>query len=120
MSTKNISEHVADLTNMAKMYLSTHVRLMKLDALERSSRTGVFFLRSCLMILFIAFILLFLSFAFSFWYGRTFDDYVTGFLISAGFHAVLGAVVLLLRKYIIHAPVIRSFAKIFFDTNNEN
>ena len=120
MSTQKISDHLANFTNAAKMYLSTYIKLMKLDTLERSSRAGAFFLRSCIIIMFIAFILLFLTFAFSFWYGRTYNDYVAGFLISAGFHLVLGAVVLLLRKYIINAPVIKSFAKIIFDDEDED
>lgn len=120
MSNKNISDHLAEFTELGKMYVSTQIKWMKLDLLERSSKAGAFMLRSVILLVVVAIGLLFLTFAFSFWYGQTYNDYVTGFLISAAFHAVLAVIIVLFRKIIVDAPVIRTFAKIIFNEEDED
>ena len=120
MNTKSISEHLVELTALVKMYVSSYVNWLRLDALEKSSRVGVYILRSVVMIVLLGLVLLFLSVAFSLWYGRTYNDYVTGFLISAGFHAALVLMVILFRKHLINAPVIKTFAKIIFFEKDED
>lgn len=120
MSTKNITEHLVELTAMAKMYVSDYAKWLKLDALEKSSRVGAYILRSVVMIVLVGLVLLFISVAFSLWYGRAYDDYVAGFLISAGFHAALVLIVILFRKHLINAPVIKTFAKIIFYQKDED
>ena len=114
MTDKSFRNNVAEILLIAKAYINARIELWRLTLLEKSSLAGAFFLGTVVMVLIIAFCLLFLSLAFAYWYGQRTGDLATGFLITAGFYVVVGIVFLLTRRYAITGPVIKNLASIIY------
>jgi hypothetical protein len=115
MAKKSFTENAGDIFVLAKSYVKTRFELWKLSLLEKASKAGAFFLVSFILVIIIAFCLVFISLAFAFWYGQMTDDLATGFLILAGFYLVLGIILILARKTLILAPIIRALSSIMYD-----
>ena len=115
MANKSFSENAGEIFVIAKSYVKTRFQLWKLSLLEKASMTGAFFLVSLIVVLIIAFCLLFISLAFAFWYGQMTDDLATGFLILAVFYLVLGLILVLGRRTFITGPVIKALSAIMYE-----
>mgnify|MGYP006288503673 CR=1 FL=1 len=104
-----------DIFDTAKAYGKTQRLLFKLYLVEKVSRTGSMFLSTIVASVLAGILLVFITFAFSFWYGETFGSLSTGFLISAGFYLVLFVVFIILRKPIIENQVVKKATDIFLE-----
>lgn len=65
------------------------------------------------------FTLLFISFAFAYWFGEKADNYPLAFLITGGFWAVLGLLVYLFRKPLILDHIARATTEDLFNPETE-
>jgi hypothetical protein len=119
MVKQSFTENAGDIFVLAKSYVKTRLELWKLSLLEKVSKAGAFFLVSFIMVIIVAFCLVFISLAFAFWYGQMTDDLATGFLILAGIYFILGVVLILARRSIILAPIIRALSSILFEDDGE-
>ena len=119
MAKKDLNASMTELTVLVKSYLKSYSKLMKLEALEKFSRVGTFVVSSVIILVVAGFAVLFLTFAFSYWYGRTYDNYVGGFLIVSGFYIFIALVVFFLRRFIIGWPLIRALARIMFSEDKK-
>jgi len=114
MANQSFSGNMAEMIKIARSYVNTRIELWKLSLLEKTSLAGAFFLSSVVIVLIIAFCLLFVSLAFAYWYGQRTGDLAMGFLITAGFYVILGLIFILNRKTIITGPIIRSLTSILY------
>lgn len=66
-------------------------------------------------------IMMFLSFGFVWWYslGNPEEMYI-GFLIVAGFYAILALIICLSRKWLIYKPIRKALGNIIFDDTSSN
>jgi uncharacterized membrane protein YqjE len=115
MSDKNLSENLTELTAIVKSYLETYTKLLKVELLEKLAKCGTLLFSSIVLLLISMFVLFFLCFSFSYWYGETYGSFAIGFLISAGFYVLLGLTVCLFRKPLIGGRIIRSLSAILFN-----
>lgn len=114
MANKPFLENIHEIIAIVRSYINTRIELWKLSLLEKTALAGAFFLSSVIIVLIVAFCLLFFSLAFSFWYGQMTGDIATGFLIVAGFYLIVGIVFIVSRKYLITGPVIKSISSIIY------
>jgi LPXTG-motif cell wall-anchored protein len=119
MVKQSFTENAGDIFVLAKSYVKTRIELWKLSLLEKISKAGTFFLVAFIMVIIIAFCLIFISLAFAFWYGQMTGDLATGFLILAGFYLLLGLILILARKRIILTPIIRVLSSIMYDEDKD-
>ena len=106
--------NIAEIISIARSWVNARIELWKLSLLEKASLAGAHFLSSVIIVLIVAFCLLFISLAFAFWYGQKTGDMVTGFLITAGFYLVVGLLFLISRNYTVTGPVIRKLSRILY------
>lgn len=119
MAKSDLSKSVSSITEVLKDYLNLKLDLLKLKIVEKSSNAGIYFF-TFISVLFAFFgVIIFLMFAFSFWYGEMTGNLAQGFLISAGVFFLVMILVYLLRKIIFGRSLIKSFASILFEEDEE-
>lgn len=120
MKNKTLSENLSELNDVLKSYLAARLKLWKVLLLEKIMRAGTYFF-STIGVLISAFsCLLFLEFAFSYWYGDTQGSITTGLLISAGFNLLLMVLIYLLRKRLFSRHILKNIRDILFDEDEIN
>lgn len=115
MANSSFSENLNEIIKIARSYVNTRIELWKLSLLEKTSLAGAFFLSSVIIVLIVAFCLLFISLAFAFWYGQRTGDLSTGFLILAGFYLIIGLIFIVSRKILVTGPVVKSLSNILYE-----
>jgi hypothetical protein len=94
--------------------------LLKLSVLSKISKISVFLITALVVVLLGSAFLLFGAAAFVVWYGNTYGDYLMGLLMVTGFILFLGILFYLLRRPLISSIVIKSFAGILFENDDDN
>lgn len=119
MAKTELSDNFSAISDVIKGYINSRIDLFKLGLLQKYTKAGVSLLTSVSVIIsaFAAFI--FLMFSFSFWYGNKTGRLDQGFLISAGFFALILVIVIVFRKAIFSRNLIKVFSSILF-TDEEN
>ena len=120
MEKNALSENFAEISSVIKKYVNARIDLLKLTLLQKITRAGTFMLTFVSVLVSLFAVLIFLMFAFSFWYGERTGSLSTGFLISAGVFAILLILVLLLRKVIFSNTLVRVFSHILFSDDDQN
>lgn len=104
----------------AKDYMNLRLELLKIETAEKSARLTAYVLSS-LMLLFIGFFtLLFVSLVAGIYFSRYWDNYFLGFGLIGMIYLFLFLVILILKKFIIHRPVINAIIRLFFSSNETN
>lgn len=114
-----VTESLEALKDSLERYLELRVELIKLSVLTKVSKISVFIITALVVVLLGSAFLMFGAAAFVVWYGSVYGDYLSGLLIMTGFILVLGIVFYLLRMPMISSVVIRSFAKILFEDDDD-
>ena len=114
---RSLTENLRELNEVIKRYISARIRLFQLVMLDKFAKAGTFLITSVLVIISGAFILLLLTLAFSYWYGKTYGSLAQGFLISAGFFVLVTLIIYWLRKSFITNIIIRVMSELF---NNQD
>lgn len=104
-----------------KEYLQTQLSLLKLETIEKLSRTITVILLLMLVVILLAGSLFYLSFGFIWWSKDIFGngDVLPGILMVSGFYLLLLFAIFLLRRRLIINPMIRFFSAIFFTNITE-
>ena len=79
-------------------YIDVQLELLKLDTEEKIARLNVIFLELGLTIVFLGIFLLFINLGIAFYLSAIFKEIYIGFLLVAGAHLVVWAILLVLIK----------------------
>lgn len=120
MKGKTLSDNFAELNEIIKDYLNARYDYFRILVLEKITKVGTYFITTLSLITIFLFVLLFLTFAFSFWYSQHVGEISEAFLISAGFYLFLGILVYLLRKPLFSGSIVRNISEILFPENEES
>jgi hypothetical protein len=109
-----VFESLFGLKEVFQNYITARVNLWKIVLIEKVAKAGTVIMTSITVLTFSTFILLFLTFAFSFWYGEKYGSLAIGFLIAAGFYLLVSLIVILLRKAIFSGALIKGLKSALF------
>lgn len=97
---ENLTEHIGD-------YLETYYRLKVLKTVDKASGIASSGIAAIMVSVTVLFVILFASIGLSWWIGQTLQNMVAGFCIVSGLYALLGAILILLRKSTL-LPLVRN------------
>lgn len=120
MKNKTLSENLSELNDVLKSYLAARAKLWKILLLEKITKAETHLFTTLVVMISVFSCLLFLGFAFSFWYGETRGSFATGFLISAGFSLLLMALIYLLRKRIFARNILKHNKDLLFNEDEKD
>ncbi len=109
---KSFSENLSELVGYYKQYIQLRLKKTKISISEKfiEAISGLAF--GIVFWLIFLIVLIFLGFAFAYWYGEKFDNYALGFVITAGLYLLLGVVFFLLKKPLILDPLARKLSDV--------
>ncbi len=119
MTKRGLTKNISEIFDLAQSFLLAKVDLWRLLLLEKLSKAGSYFLGSLILITIFAFCLMFLSFAFAFWYADKHGSLATSFILVAGFYLLLGILIFIFRKTIIARPIIKNLSEIIFEEDEK-
>jgi len=108
------------MTENVKDYVNLRIDYIKLLLTEKIARMASFFLLSVIFFILGMFLLLFISFAFVFWYGEEIGPTFVGALIIVGFYIVTGLTIYGMRNKLFVNPMVKKLAKIIMEEEDEN
>ncbi|MCX6241527.1 MAG: phage holin family protein [Bacteroidetes bacterium] len=120
MESNRISDNVSSLTENVKDYINLRIDYIKLILTEKIAKLASYFLISVIFFILANFLLLFISFAFVFWYGEEVGPTSTGALIVVAFYFIMGCVIYWMRHILFINPMIKRLAKIIMEDEDEN
>ena len=115
-----LTDSITALKDSLERYLELRLDLIKLSILSKISKISVFLITALVLVLLGSAFILFGAAAFVVWYGNTYGDYLMGLLMVTGFILFLGILFYLLRRPLISSIVIKSFAGILFENDDDN
>lgn len=101
-------ELVEDLFDKTEEYIKTNVQLAKLKATDKVADVASALIANAAIVILSFFFLLMVNMGIAFWIGSAMGQYYYGFLIVAGFYALLAAVLFIFRVDIIQTPISNS------------
>lgn len=108
--------HDADkLQDETKAYLESTTKYYKLLGFKIAMQSISMVVRTIIVGLCLTIILLFASIAASLALGQLLDNYVYGFLIVAGFYALLLVIFLVLKDNVFRRRILVKFSEIYFN-----
>lgn len=117
---KSISENLSELIGYYKQYLQLRLKEFKISMGEKLIDTLSSITFGLIFWLIILIVMLFAGFAFAYWFGKSYDNYPLGFLITAGIYLLFGVVFYLLRKPLIFDPLARRLGDVLEIENRED
>lgn len=119
MGNESLSASIMELKTILIKYFSANLNLGKAVLIEKISKVGTYFFTMVSSIVIIACLLIMLVLAFSFWYGDVYGNIYEGFLISALFYLVIGALLYFFRKSIFSDTIIRNLGEVFYEDDDK-
>jgi hypothetical protein len=104
---KQITQPIRDISEELRHYLNMRLNYLSLMLSRRFALFTSFVLTAIILAALIGFVLIMLSFAFVFWYGKSVGTYHHGFLIMGLFYTLAGLTVYFTRKQMFINPIIR-------------
>lgn len=101
-------ELIEDLFEKVEEYVKTNVQLAKLKATDKVADIIASLVAQALIVILGFFFFLMLNIGIAFWLGNLLGQTHYGFLIVAGFYALLGVLLFAFRKTIIKTPISNS------------
>lgn len=101
-------ELIEDLFEKAEEYVKTNIQLVKLKATDKVADIVGALVTQLALVVFGFFFLLMLNIGIAFWLGTIMGQTHYGFMIVAGFYALLGILIFVFRKSIIKTPISNS------------
>ena len=120
MESNRISDNFSSLTENMKDYVNLRIDYVRLLLTEKIAKLASFFLISVIFFILGMFLILFISFAFVFWYGEEVGPTFVGALIIVGFYIILGVLIYGMRHQLFINPLVKRLAKIIMEEENEN
>jgi hypothetical protein len=107
METDSISSQLKQLFEQVKLYFNLRVNYLRLQLAEYMIKFFSSLILWMVIFLFLFFVLVFGSFAFSYWFAELTGRWSLGFLIIAGFYILLAALSFIFRRQLIVRPFTR-------------
>jgi len=101
-------EIIEDLFEKAEEYVKTNIQLAKLKATDKVAEIVGSLVTQIAIVVLAFFFLLMVNIGIAFWLGTVLGQTYYGFLIVAGFYALLAILVYAFRKTIIKTPISNS------------
>ena len=120
MKNKPLEHNVRELKDILIKYVNARIDLWKMSLLEKIVKANVYFMTHLVLVLLFSFVLLFLTFAFGYWFGNNYGSLSLGFLIAAGFILLVSLIIYLLRKHIFSGSAVRNLASVIFPDEEKN
>lgn len=102
---ENIANNIELLYDKAEKYTSTSVKLLKLNAVDKTSDLVASLSLVTALIAILAIFSLFINIAISLYLGKILNDYALSFLIVSGFYLFIGILVFIFREKWIKIPI---------------
>ncbi|WP_374549976.1 hypothetical protein [Flavobacterium sp.] len=102
---ENIANNIELLYDRAEKYTSTSVKLLKLNAVDKTSDLVASLSLVTALIAILAIFSLFINIAISLYLGKILNDYALSFLIVSGFYLFIGILVFIFREKWIKIPI---------------
>jgi uncharacterized membrane protein YqjE len=119
MDTGRISDNVSLLTENVKDYVNLRIDLAKLILTEKMAKLVSFFLISVIFFILAMFLLLFLSLAFVFWFGKDLGPEWLGALIITAVYVLGGLLIWVKRHEFFINPLVTHLTKILMEDKDE-
>lgn len=116
---KGIKNDFDEFSNSLKEYLSLQLDIEKLVLIERLSRFGAYLFKIFVICYFSVLIAGFFLGAIAVWYGRTYDNYFGGILISGACLFVAAVILILLRKKIAVTSIVLNLSRILMNDDEK-
>jgi hypothetical protein len=118
MEPNRISDNISTITESVRDYVNLRIDYLKLLLTEKIAKLASFFLISIIFFILTMFLILFLSFAFVFWFGEEVGPMYTGALIVVAFYIFTGLLIYGYRHKIFINPLVKHLAKILMEEEN--
>jgi hypothetical protein len=115
MESNRISDNFSSLTENVKDYVNLRIDYIKLLLTEKIAKLASFFLISVIFFILAMFLVLFISFAFVFWFGEEVGPAYIGALIVVAFYIIIGLLIYGMRHRIFINPLVKRLAKILME-----
>ena len=106
-------ELIEDLFEKAEEYVKTNIQLAKLKATDKVADIVGSIVTQIAIVILGFFFLLMLNIGIAFWIGSALGQTHLGFLIVAGFYALISLLIFIFRKTIIKTPISNSIVSQF-------
>jgi hypothetical protein len=121
MESNRISDNFSSLTENVRDYINLRVDYVKLLLTEKIAKLASFFLLSVIFFILAMFLVLFISFAFVFWFGEEVGPTYFGALIVVAVYIIIGLLIYWMRHKMFINPMVKHLAKILMEEeDNEN
>ncbi len=120
MSKNKLSENFSELYDAVKGYTESRLILWKVELLEKITKVATYLITTTIVLFIFLFALVFLGFAFSFWYSKFHGSIIDGFLISAGLYLILALLVYFFRRQLFANNIVKNIAGILFSEDNNH
>jgi hypothetical protein len=120
MDSSRISDNFSTMTENVRDYINLRIDYIKLVLTEKIAKLASFFLITVVFFILAMFLVLFISFAFVFWYGEEIGPTYVGALIVVAFYVLLGLLIYGMRYKFFINPMVKQLAKILMEEDNEN
>ena len=120
MEQQHLNTPIRESIGELKEYLDLQIRYQKLMAAKKTSKISSFSALAFIMISLIFSLLLFLSFAFVWWYSG--DDprkMYEGYLIVGAFYVFIILLIIIFRKQFFYAPIRKYIFNVFFSNSHD-
>jgi len=120
MEKQNLNNSLRETVDEMKEYLDLQIKYQKMQAAKKTGKLSSFSALFLILFAIATSFTLFFSFAFVWWYsdGITSKMY-EGYLIIAGFYAVLAIITIIFRKQLLFNPILKLLTDIFFEDDSD-
>jgi uncharacterized membrane protein YgcG len=120
MEKQNLNNSLRETVDEMKGYLDLQIKYQKMQAAKKTGKLSSFSALFLILFAIATSFTLFFSFAFVWWYsdGITSKMY-EGYLIIAGFYAVLAIITIIFRKQLLFNPILKLLTDIFFEDDSD-
>jgi len=119
MEKQNLNNSLRETADEMREYLDLQIKYQKMQAAKKTGKLSSFSALFLILFAIATSFTLFFSFAFVWWYsdGITTKMY-EGYLIIAGFYAVLAIITIIFRKQLLFNPIRKLLTDIFFEDDS--
>ena len=115
MAFEEINESVEEIKQNAKSLIDTNIAYYKLWGFKVATKSTTLLVKFILILLCLAFVLLFASVALAFALSELFESYIFGFLAVGGLYLVISVSLFFIKSNIIEGTTLEKFSEIFFN-----
>lgn len=119
MEKKNLGEQFKSLSGDTKEYLQLKLELFKLTATEKLAMVVSHLIISVIILFLVGMVVIFLSFAFIYWFDAHVGSLWAGALIVAGFDILVGVLIYAFRNPLFINPLVSKMSNIILEDDDD-